>query len=201
MSNKKKMNLPNKLTILRIFLAVIIMLLFVLPWSQLNVEWKIIQFKNILIDLRYIVAGVIFIIASITDFLDGYIAREQGLVTNFGKTMDAVADKILVNGLLIILAYERHIPLIIPVVIISRDIFTDSLKSIVGSNGKVVAASNLGKIKTTFMMLGLILVLFYNLPFELFNLDVASLFILIATILSVASAIEYYYKSKEHLFK
>ena len=193
------MNLPNKLTISRIVLAIIIMLIFILPWSEFNITWSVYYFKNIVIDLRYIVAGILFIIASITDFLDGYIARKENLVTDFGKTMDAIADKILVNGLLIILAYERRIDLLVPVLVISRDIFTDSLKSIVGAKGKVVAASNLGKVKTTFMMIGLILVMFSNLPFELFGINVARILILIATVLSLISGIDYYKKSKKYL--
>ena len=99
--------------------------------------------------------------------------------------MDAIADKLLVNGLLIILAYDRIISIVIPVVIISRDIVVDSCKMISGQNGKVVAASILGKLKTICMMSGLTLTMFYNLPFELIGLPVADILLIAAVVLSV----------------
>ena len=152
------------------------------------------------ISLKYILAGIIFLIASLTDFLDGYLARSRNMVTDFGKVADAIADKILVNGLLIILAYDRMIPVLIPVVIITRDIIVDSCKMICGNKGKVVAASWLGKAKTMCMMIGLTLVLFGNVPFELINFPLDSILLLVATILSVISGCQYYYNSKEFLF-
>ena len=122
------------------------------------------------------------------------------MVTDFGKVADAIADKVLVNGLLIILAYYKIISVVIPVVIITRDIVVDSCKMISGNKGKVVAASVLGKIKTICMMSGLTLTLFYNLPFELINLPIADLLLIVATILSVVSGCQYYYNSREFLF-
>jgi CDP-diacylglycerol--glycerol-3-phosphate 3-phosphatidyltransferase len=111
--------------------------------------------------------------------------------------MDAIADKILVNGVLVILAYEGMISIIIPVVIITRDTIVDSCKMISGNKGKVVAASILGKLKTICMMVGLSLTMFYNLPFEMFGVPVARVLLIIATILSVVSGIQYFNNSKE----
>ena len=111
--------------------------------------------------------------------------------------MDAIADKILVNGILIILAYNGMISIAVPVIIITRDTIVDSCKMISGSKGKVVAASILGKIKTACMMVGISLTLFYNLPFELVGLRVADALILIATVFSVISGCDYFIKSKE----
>ena len=195
------MNLPNKITIARIIMAVLILVIMLVPWSSLGVEWPVYQVGNVSqVDLKYIVVGILFLIASVSDFLDGHIARKNNLVTDFGKVADAIADKVLVNGLLIVLAYNRVISVVIPVVIITRDIVVDSCKMISGNKGKVVAASILGKLKTICMMVGLTLTLFYNLPFELIGLPIADLFLITATILSVISGCQYYYNSREFLF-
>ena len=141
----------------------------------------------------------IFLIASLTDSLDGYIARSRNLVTDFGKVMDAIADKLLVNGVLIILACQGFINVIIPVIIISRDTIVDSIKMVAGNKAGAVAASKTGKIKTVLMMSGLTLMLFYNLPFEIWGLRVADLLLMIATVLSVVSGIEYYLKNRQYI--
>lgn len=196
-----KMNLPNKLTMLRIILAVAVLVILVFPWYQVGITWPTFMVQGkILVDVRYIVSGVLFMIAAITDFLDGHIARSRNLVTDFGKVMDAIADKVLVNGLLVILAYNHFIPLVVPVVVITRDIVVDAIKSASGSKGKVVAASWPGKIKTIFMLIGLTLTLFYNLPFELFNIAVSDVLVILATILSVVSGIQYYIANKDFIF-
>ncbi|MDE6284869.1 MAG: CDP-diacylglycerol--glycerol-3-phosphate 3-phosphatidyltransferase, partial [Bacilli bacterium] len=141
----KKLNLPSKITVARIILSVIILVMLLIPWYSLGIAWPTYLVGNTTVDLKYIVVGILFVIASASDFLDGYIARKYNLVTDFGKVADAIADKILVNGLLIVLAYERIISIVIPVVIITRDIIVDSCKMISGNKGKVVGASILGK--------------------------------------------------------
>ena len=195
-----KLNLPNKITIVRIILSVIMIVMLLIPWYDLGYEFPNYLINGELVSLKYILAGVIFVIASLTDFLDGYLARSRNMVTDFGKVADAIADKILVNGLLIILAYDRLIPVIIPVVIITRDIVVDSCKMLSGSKGKVVAASFLGKAKTMCMMIGLALTLFGNIPFVFINLPVDQVLLLIATLLSVISGCQYYYNTLEFLF-
>ncbi len=195
-----KLNLPNKITLMRIALAVIILVLLLIPWHQLGLKFPEYYLLGVNIDIRYPICGVLFLIASITDFLDGYIARSRNLVTDFGKVMDAIADKVLVNGLLIILANDGFIPVVVPVIIITRDIVVDSIKMASGNKGKVVAASWPGKIKTICMMIGITLVLFYNLPFEYFGYSVADLIVIIATILSVVSGCQYYFANKDFIF-
>ena len=198
----KKMNLPNKITVCRIALAVIILIILVFPWYQLKVRFPVFSLMGVEnVDLKYLICGGLFLIASVTDFLDGYIARSQKLVTDFGKVMDAIADKVLVNGLLVILAYNSFIPLIVPVIIITRDIVVDSIKMASGNKGKVVAASWPGKIKTICMMIGITLVMFYNIPFVFFGIRVDQLFVYAATILSIVSACQYYLANKDFLFK
>lgn len=193
------MNTPNKLTIFRIILTVIIVIILLFPFSAVGIDIPQIFVNELLVvDIKYIIAGVLFIIASITDSLDGYIARKYNLITDFGKMMDAIADKILVNAVLIILCAQGFIHPIIPVVIILRDTFVDSIKMVAGSKGNVVAASKLGKVKTACMMVGLVLTLFYNLPFELWNLRVADFLLVLATIFSVISGIQYYSLNKQY---
>ena len=194
------MNLPNKITVGRIILSIIMIILLLIPWHDLNIEFAEFVVNGEILSFKYILAGIIFLVASLTDFIDGHLARSRNMVTDFGKVADAIADKILVNGLLILLAYDRVIPVLIPVVIITRDIIVDSCKMISGNKGKVVAASWLGKAKTMCMMIGLTLTLFNNIPFTYINLPIDTILLLVATILSIVSGCQYYYNSKEFLF-
>lgn len=193
------MNLPNKITMGRIVLSIMLLILLVFPFSLCGIDFpKYELFGTISVDLKYIIGGVIFSIASLTDFIDGNIARKRNLVTDFGKVMDAIADKVLVNGVLVVLACNGVINEIIPVIIITRDIFVDSIKMVAGSKGKAVGASILGKLKTICMMSGLTLTFFYNIPFELINLDVANGLLYIACVLSIISGVQYYLVNKEY---
>ena len=195
------MNLPNKLTMVRMFLALIVIIILLVPFDTLGISLpKIFVNESIVIDIKYIISGVLFIIASITDFVDGYIARKYNMVTDFGKMMDAIADKVLVNSILIILASMGFIHPIIAVVIIVRDIVVDSIKMVASSKGKVVAAIKTGKFKTACLMVGITLTLFYNLPFELWNVKISEIFLIVASILSIVSAIEYYYMNRKLIF-
>ena len=194
------MNLPNRITLGRIALAVIIIVMLLIPWYELGVYFPIYSVGGVQISLLYIITGIMFVIASVTDFVDGYIARSRNMVTDFGKVMDAIADKVLVNGLLIILAFNKMIPIAVPVIIITRDIVVDSCKMVSGKKGKVVAASFLGKAKTMCMMVGMTLAMFSNLPFEMIPLKIDEILIIIATILSVISGCQYFNNSKEFLF-
>lgn len=186
------MNFPNKLTMARIVMAIIIIVMLLLPYDQLNISVPQYELGNVSITLDYIIAGILFVIASITDFVDGNYARKNNMVTDFGKVMDAIADKVLVNGVLIIMAYTKMIPVIVPVVIITRDTVVDSIKMVAGKKGNVVAASIAGKIKTVAMMVGLSLTFFSNIPFELVGLPLDKVFIYGATILSLYSGIQYF---------
>lgn len=191
------MNLPNKLTIGRIVMTILIIILLLFPFSAIGINLpQLFINEKIVVDTKYLIAGILFVIASLTDFLDGYIARKYNLITDFGKMADAIADKVLVNSALIILSAQGFIHPIIPVVIIFRDSVVNSIKMIAGNKGQVVAAIKSGKIKTACMMTGLTLTFFYNLPFALWNLRVADLLLIVATILSVVSAVQYYNMNK-----
>ncbi len=187
------MNTANKITVLRVIMSFIIMILLLFPFELLNIKLPTYIFDgNIYIELKYIIAGILFVIASLTDFLDGYVARKYNMVTDFGRMVDAVSDKLLTNTVLVILACDGMISPIIAVVIIARDIFVDSIKMVMGNKGKAVAAIKVAKFKTASLMVGIILTLFYNMPFELINLRVSDFMLVLAAILSVISGVKYY---------
>ncbi len=194
------MNLPNKITSIRLILTLFIVIILLFPFDALGISsTKLFINESVVVDVKYFVSGVLFILASITDFLDGYIARKYNMVTDLGKMLDAIADKVLVNCVLIILAAQGLIHPIIPVIIVSRDTIVDVIKMIVGNKKQAVAAIKSGKFKTICMMIGIILTLFNNLPFELINIKVSDVVLIIATCLSIYSAIQYYQMNKEVL--
>ena len=195
------MNLPNRLTISRIILSFIIIGLLLFPFDAAGIEIpRIFINEAIVVDIRYPIAGILFIIASLTDFADGYVARKYNLITDFGKMSDAIADKVLVNSVLIILSSTGFIHPIIAVVVVVRDSIVNSIKMAAGSKGKVVAAIKSGKLKTACLMVGIVLTLFYNLPFELFNLRVADFLLVVAAVLSIISGVQYYHLNKSLIF-
>jgi len=186
------MNLPNRLTLTRIILTVVIIVLCLFPFYSIGIEFPELNISGLVVESNYFIAGVIYIIAALTDFLDGNIARRNNLVTDTGKMLDAIADKVLVNSVLVIFAVNHFLPAVVPVIYIFRDEVVNAMKMDLAKKGKVVAAISSGKIKTASMMIGLALMFFYNLPFELFNIKVADFLIYFALIMSVVSAIEYY---------
>lgn len=193
------MNLPTKLTIVRIILSVIIMFILIFPFEMVGINIPVIR-AGVDIDLKYVIAGVIFIIASFTDFLDGYLARKNNQVTDTGKMLDAIADKVLTNPILIIFAAEGLINPIVPVVVVVRDIVVNAIKMEAASKGKVVAAISSGKIKTASLMIGMVLLFFNDVPFIYMNLRIDLLFIYFATIMSLVSMVQYYLINKKIIF-
>ena len=194
------MNLANRITMIIIFLTVLLIVLLLFPFYMVNIEFPKVLIGTITVDIKYFIAAGLFAVASITDAIDGHIARSRNMVTDFGKMTDAIADKMLVNSSLIILTAQGMVSPAITVIIVLRDTVVDTIKMIAGSKGKVVAAIKSGKIKTTFLMLGIIFTMCYNLPFELFNLDIASFLLVLATIFAIISGIQYYIMNKDIIF-
>lgn len=194
------MNLPTKLTVLRLILTIFIIVLLVFPFYTLGIQFPRYDISGVVVELQYVLAGGIFIIASFTDFLDGYLARKNNQVTNTGKMLDAIADKVLVNSVLIILAAHGFIHEIIPVVVVLRDIIVNAIKMEAAGKGKVVAAIGSGKLKTASLMVGIVLTFCYNLPFELINVRVSDFLLYFACIMSIISAIQYFKMNKEIIF-
>lgn len=195
------MNTPTKLTLFRIILTVVVIILLVFPWHSVGFEFPNYSISGVqtAVSLKFIISGIIFIIASLTDFLDGYLARKNNQVTNLGKMLDAIADKILVNSSLVILAFYGNIPVIVPVIIVLRDTFVDAIKMQAASQGDVVAAIKSGKYKTATLMFGIVFAYFYNLPFALFmSFDVAALLLYIACILSIVSGVQYFVMNRKY---
>lgn len=176
------MNLPNKLTIFRVFcipVFVATMLITAIPYN-------------------YYIAVAIFILASLTDLLDGKIARKYNLVTNFGKFMDPLADKLLVSAALICLTPAK-IPAWIVIIIVSRELFISGFRILAADQGIVLAAGWWGKFKTAFSMI-MIIVLIINTPLKNAVLDIIGwALIWISLVLTIISMIEYVYKNIEVL--
>lgn len=194
------MNKANKITMVRIIMSVIILILLLVPFEQFNIEFPVWTVgKRVLLDSKYVIAGVLFIIASLTDFLDGCVARKYNMVTDFGKMIDAISDKLLTNTVLVVLACNQLISPVIAVVIIARDIVVDSIKMLIGNKGKAVAAIPIAKVKTATLMIGITLTFFSNLPFELIPFRVSDYLLIIAAVLSVVSGAKYYVMAKEYI--
>lgn len=196
------MNLPNKLTVLRLVLSVVVIILLVFPFYAIGIQFPQYNISGISspVELQYLIAGVIFIIASLTDFLDGFIARKYDLITDTGKMLDAIADKVLVNSVLIILAANGFINEIIPVIIVLRDIVVNAIKMEAAGKGKVVAAIGSGKIKTASLMVGIVLTFFYNMPFEFIGISVNEFLLYFACVMSIISACQYFAMNKSLIF-
>lgn len=194
------MNKANKITMVRVIMSLVIIILLLFPFDQMEIDFPTyLVGGRILIDLKYIIVGVLFIIASFTDFLDGYVARKYNMVTDFGKMIDAISDKLLTNSVLVILGCSGKIPAVIVVIIIARDIVVDSIKMVIGNKGYAVAAIGVAKVKTATLMVGIILTLFYNLPFELISLRISEFLLVLAAILSIISGVKYYIMAKPYL--
>ncbi|MBQ3599750.1 MAG: CDP-diacylglycerol--glycerol-3-phosphate 3-phosphatidyltransferase [Lachnospiraceae bacterium] len=174
------MNLPNKITILRVIL---------IPFFVISILIREIPYNNY-------IAGVIFCLACITDALDGHIARKYQLITNFGKFMDPLADKLLVCAALICFVSmpELNFPAWVAIVIISREFAISGFRLVASDNGVVIAASKWGKFKTIAQMVMSILLIF-NFDLVIFDY-MEQIFIYLSMALTVISLVDYIYKNR-----
>ncbi len=175
------MNLPNKLTILRILLIPIFIVL--------------------LMNGYYYSSGILFILASATDALDGHIARKHNLITNFGKIMDPLADKLLVTSAMICLVELGEVAGWMVIVILAREFIITGLRTVAAGEGIIIAAGKSGKIKTILQMVALSIILLRDWPFSLFtDLPIGYYLLWIAVIATIYSGIEYIVQNKQ-IFK
>ena len=187
------MNLPNKITTFRMICVVFIAILLLIPTDGILV----VPFFEL--PITSIIAWVLFIVASISDFVDGYIARKYNLVTDYGKFMDPIADKLLVNSLFIILTCWGLVPLGVLLIVICRDIIVDAIRMVMCEKNVVVAANIFGKLKTVVQMIAIPFVLVYPLIFK----DIADIFPLdtflcyIAALASLLSGVIYFMQAKD----
>ena len=214
------MKLPTKITFTRIIMiAVMILTLFILNVVNTINGWQTFELGNTGINLVFLILFVFFAIASYTDHLDGHLARKNNQVTDLGKFLDPVADKLLVNSLVIFLAapsvFARYVPngdtvvtfnVWCVILLVTRDIVVDALRFIAASKGKVIAANIFGKLKTVLEMVAIGVVLLNGFPFRYFDanwpagLHIADMFVYLATIASVVSGVIYVYQNR-HVFK
>lgn len=179
------MNVPNMLTIFRILLVPIFVAFMLINQN----------------DSFYLtISLIIFIIASITDAIDGKIARKYNLVTNFGKFMDPLADKILVMSALLCLLNLKLIDVVIVIIILSREFLVTSIRLIASSNGKVIAANSLGKLKTVLQILAIIFCLIFKIcPYNNTLLWTYQLLFILCTIITIISGVVYLWKNRNFI--
>lgn len=191
------MNLPNKLTVFRMVLVPTILAVALLGEDGI-VTWDILGSQ---LSLMHLICLVLFIVASLTDLFDGKLARKHNLVTTFGKFMDPIADKMLVNTMLVLLAYWRMVPVICVVLMIMRDLIVDAIRLLAAEKQVVVAAGPLGKLKTVMQMTAIIIVLLDNFPLGFLGVSFDLITIWLATLISVISGLDYLNKHKDMILE
>lgn len=199
------MNLPNKITIIRICM---IPLMVIVPY--LNIQGNLPIFGGL--TYSNLLVTVLFLLASITDFLDGYLARKHNLVTTFGKFLDPIADKLLVLSALMMLVESGIIPSWIPIIIAAREFIVSGIRMLAAGEGNVIAASWLGKIKTVSQMVAITFAFLGNKAFlsflnqgltgsELILNVLMSLGMIVSVIATIWSGMDYFMKSKDIVLK
>ena len=204
------MNLPNKLTMLRILIVPIMIIVFYIPWLRNNYLFSY-EVDGSIHGLTWVffVELILFAIASITDFLDGRIARKNNLVTSFGKFADPLADKILVfAAMAILLLYPYNagllpkgplVPLWVYVVMLIREFAVSGIRMVAARNGETIAAGRTGKWKTAVTMVAIIVLFLSGLHNAV--IYVGQVLIYIAAILTIISGVEYFVKGRKHILE
>lgn len=184
------MNLPNKITLSRICLIPLFIIVLSVPFA-----WGEMRLGSVTLPVTHFVAALIFLVASLTDWIDGHLARKYQLITNMGKFLDPLADKLLVSAAFILLVELDLAPAWIVILIISREFAVTGLRLVASGEGIVLAASNMGKLKTTSQILAIVLLLMHNYPFAYVNFPLHIIMLYIALILTTWSGIDYFVKN------
>lgn len=184
----KALNLPNALSLLRVFLAPLVMVFLTL---RINMPVTVLAPLGVVVSYGDLLAGIVFILAALTDTADGYIARKHGIVTNLGKFIDPLADKILIVAALVSLVELQRLPAWIVVVILSREFIVTGLRMVAAAEGTVIAASLWGKAKTVSQIVAISLMIL--------NLPGGWTAMLVALVLTVASGMDYLMKGRDLL--
>ncbi|TFB23144.1 CDP-diacylglycerol--glycerol-3-phosphate 3-phosphatidyltransferase [Filobacillus milosensis] len=184
------MNIPNKITILRIFLIPVFIILLVVPFN-----WGNFSMGEYDLPVSHLIAAILFFIASFTDWVDGYYARKYNLVTNLGKFLDPLADKLLVSAALICLVDLGLASAWLVIIIISREFAVTGLRLVAAGEGIVLAASQMGKLKTTLQIGAAGFLLLHHFPLSYFNIPLGTIFLYAAAIVTVISGVDYFKKN------
>lgn len=175
-----KINLPNRLTILRMLMVPLFIACFFLGLSWWN--W---------------LAAAVFFVADMTDVLDGYLARSKGLVTNFGKLMDPMADKLLFCSAFILLTWQNKLSPIFCIIFIGRELIISGFRLVTAAGGTIIAANKLGKIKAALQVIGIIAMLLNNPIFSMWNIPFDQIVMWLAAIFTVWSAMDYIIRNRK----
>lgn len=185
------MNIPNKITVSRILLIPIFLIVMLAQF-----EWGEVTILGAVMPVTHLVGALIFIFASTTDWVDGYYARKYNLVTNLGKFLDPLADKLLVASALIVLVELNLAPSWIVIIIIFREFAVTGLRAILAEGGEVVAANQLGKIKTWTQIIAISALLLHNILFELISIPFDDIALWVAMFFTIWSGWDYFSKNK-----
>ncbi|SDN30046.1 CDP-diacylglycerol--glycerol-3-phosphate 3-phosphatidyltransferase [Alkalicoccus daliensis] len=188
------MNIPNQITISRILLIPVFMVFLLVDFG-----WGSFALLGADIPLSHFIAAMIFIVAAATDWLDGYYARRYNMVTNMGKFLDPLADKLLITAAFVGLVGLDMFPAWAAVVILSREFAVTGLRLVASGSGEVIAASIWGKWKTVSQIVAAAALLLHNVIFELASIPFDTVMIYIAVILTLYSGIDYFVKNKHVL--
>lgn len=195
------MNLPNKLSIFRVLLVPVIVFVYMFPFIDYGITMFTWTIGDIVLPGTQVITLIIFAVASFTDFLDGYIARKYKMITSFGKFIDPIADKLLVNTVFILLAVSGTVSIVPVLFMIWRDTIVDAMRMMAAQKGVVVAAGIWGKLKTVLQMVTIIVVLLNDIPFAFFGLEVGKWLVWISAIISAYSGIVYFQQCKQYIME
>ena len=195
------MNLPNRLTIFRIVLIPVIILLYLFPYSTLGIEPIVFTIGNVELSIINLIVLAIYVIAALTDAVDGHIARSRNMITTFGKFADPIADKLLTTTMFLLFLARGIIPVVPVIIMIARDTVVDGCRMMAAGNGKVVAAGMMGKLKTVLQMVTVALILMNNLPFELLRMPIAEIMLWFSALVSFISGVQYFSQMKEDILE
>ena len=186
---------------MRIIMIPLIILIYLFPYSAFGWNPTVLHIGGVELSIINIIVLVFYILAAVTDALDGHIARSRNLITTFGKFADPIADKLLTTSMFLLFASRGIIPVVPVIIMVARDTIVDGCRMVAATNGKVVAAGMMGKIKTVLQMVTVALVLLNNLPFELFSLPVSEIMLWFAAFVSMVSGIQYFNQTKEDIME
>lgn len=184
------MNLPNKLTVIRICMIPLFLVVVSINWN-----WGTLTFAGDQLAVSQLIAAIIFAVASITDWLDGKIARSRNLVTNFGKFADPLADKMLVMTAFIVLVEQSKAPAWVVAIIVCRELAVTGLRLLLVEGGEVMAAAWPGKVKTATQMVAIILLFINNMPFNALGIPVDLIMLYACLVFTIYSGVDYFLKN------